>query len=98
MQDNWQALLPLVIIAINNHTTTSTGMSPFFATHSYHIDPIEINKDIPLQTSGSSPITKAEAFIAQLQETSDLIQALIASAQECQEHYTNRNRRPAEQF
>ena len=67
-QDDWDSLLPVAMIAINNRTATSTGMSPFFATHGYHIDPIDINEDIPLQTSGSSPIAKAEAFVAQLQE------------------------------
>ena len=47
-QDNWDLLLPIAIIAINNCTATLTGMSPFFAIYSYHINPIDINKDIPL--------------------------------------------------
>jgi transposase InsO family protein/predicted aspartyl protease len=98
LQDNWKALLPLAMIAMNNRTATSTGMSPFFATHGYHIDPISINEDVPLRTSGSSPIAKGEAFVARLKEASDLAQALIASAQERQEHYANKNRRAAEHF
>ena len=81
-QDDWNSLLPLAMIAINNCTAILIGISPFFAIHGYYIDPININDNIDLYTSGSSPIAKAEAFVAQLKEASDIVQALIASAQE----------------
>ena len=39
-QDNWSDLLPMAELAINNRDTTSTGVSPFFLSHSYHIEPL----------------------------------------------------------
>jgi transposase InsO family protein len=98
LQDDWKALLPMAMIAINNRTATSTGMSPFFATHGYHIDPISINDNAPLRTTGSSPTARGEAFVARLQKASEFAQASIAAAQERQEYYANENRQVAEQF
>ena len=42
-QDDWGSLLPIVAIAINNCDATSTGLSPLFFTHGYHVDPIGID-------------------------------------------------------
>ena len=39
-QDNWPMLLPIAMLAINARTARSTGISPFFATHGYEIEPI----------------------------------------------------------
>src|SRR5258707_7801267 len=35
-QDNWAPLLPLAEFAYNNATSTTTGISPFFANKGYH--------------------------------------------------------------
>ncbi len=34
-QDNWAALMPLAELAINNHDSSTTGVSPFFLIFSY---------------------------------------------------------------
>lgn len=95
-QDDWFGLLPIAMLAVNNRTATSTGLSPFFATHGYNINPIDI--DEPLRESDESPIARGERFVARLQQASDFAQAAIASAQEVQEHQANKSRMTAEQF
>ncbi|KAM4065605.1 integrase core domain-containing protein [Hirsutella rhossiliensis] len=37
--DNWEELLPAAMMAINNHNSTSTGLSPFFITHGLDTPP-----------------------------------------------------------
>jgi uncharacterized protein YciI len=92
-------MLLATILAINNRDATSTEISPFFATHSYHIDILRLIKDEgDLQTSGNTPIATGEAFVLRLQKAIKLAQAAIASAQERQEHYANQARAPSKQF
>jgi hypothetical protein len=95
-QDNWKELLPVAMLAINNRTATSTGLSPFFATHGYHVDPIRTEE--PLRQSGLTPVERGEAFVARLREASEWAQAAIATAQEQQEWHANLVRKPADQF
>jgi predicted aspartyl protease len=97
-QENWSFLLPSAMIAINNRTASSIGMSPFFATHGYTIDPIQIDEPLRTNPGSRSPIEKGEAFVAKLNEASDIAQACIAIAQESQEAYANQQRQPGEAF
>src|SRR5947209_5320574 len=90
------------MLAINNRDATSIGISPFFATHGYHIDLLSTVADTegeqPLRTEGQSPVARGEAFVARLKEATELAQAAMASAQERQEQYANQARQAAEQF
>ncbi|KJZ68437.1 hypothetical protein HIM_12173 [Hirsutella minnesotensis 3608] len=83
-------------MAINNHNSTSTGLSPFFVTHGYHVDPIQVKEK--LRTDGKSPVARAECIVQRLQEATEWAQAAIASAQEQQEKNANTRRQPADQF
>ncbi|KAK1914209.1 hypothetical protein P3342_007455 [Pyrenophora teres f. teres] len=95
-QDDWEQLLPVAMLAINGRTSSVTGMSPFFATHGYNIEPIEVEEK--LRTTGRKPIAKGEALIAKLQDATEMAQTMIAAAQEKYETYANEHRQPAEQF
>lgn len=95
-QDDWASLLPIAMLAINNRTATSTGISPFFLTHGYDTNAIQVSE--PLRETGSSPIARGEAFVAKLREAQEWAQAAMASAQETQERYANRSRAVAERF
>ena len=73
-QDDWAGLLPIAMLAINNRDATSTGISPFFATHGYHIDPLSSPSDEgeePLRMEGQSLIARGEAFVARLREATE---------------------------
>ena len=95
-QENWSFLLPTAMLAINNRPASSTEMSPFFATHRYNIDPIQIKERLRADLSSKSPIERGEAFVSRLQEASDIAQACIAQAQESQETYANRRQQTGE--
>ncbi|EFZ04205.2 Pol [Metarhizium robertsii ARSEF 23] len=95
-QDNWDDLLPAAAIALNNKTATATGLSPFFLTHGYHIDPIQVNES--LRSENVSPIARAEALVKRLQVATEWAQAAMASAQETQEKHANAKRQPADRF
>ena len=44
-QNDWAQLLPVAMIALNNRTNTSIGVSPFFMTHGYHGALVEREED-----------------------------------------------------
>ncbi|KAK1918687.1 hypothetical protein P3342_001736 [Pyrenophora teres f. teres] len=64
-QDDWEQLLPVAMLAINGRTSSVTGMSPFFATHGYNIEPIEVEEK--LRTTGHAT-EMAQTMIAAAQE------------------------------
>ena len=68
------------MLAINNKTATLIDMSPFYITHSYNVDPVEIDKPLRTNTTSRSPIKQGKAFIARLREASNIAQALITLA------------------
>jgi hypothetical protein len=95
-QNDWEQLLPIVMLAINSRTSFVTGFSPFFAIYGYDIKPIEIEE--PLRIKGITPIAKGEAFISKLKNVIKMAQIIITAAQEKYETYANTYRQPFEQF
>lgn len=58
------------MLAINGRMSSTTGMSLFFATHGYNIEPIEIKE--PLRTEGKTPVARGEALISKLREATEV--------------------------
>ncbi len=57
------------MLAINNRNATSTGISPFFLTHSYDVDLLDLTRgQEELHTTRNSLIARREAFVAKLKE------------------------------
>lgn len=94
-QNDWSLLLPIVAGAINNRDATSTGLSPFFFTHGYHIDPIALDETTSSATALTHPEAAGQAFVDRLQDATNWAQSAIAVAQERQQEQANRNRQPA---
>lgn len=92
-QYDWPKLLPMAMLALNNRQN-STGTSPFFLTHGFHLDPIQQveHKD------GSRSSRRAEVFIERLREGQDFAQAAMATAQQRMEDSANNHRQPAIMF
>ncbi len=57
------------MLAINNWNVTSTGISPFFLTHSYNVDLLDLaGGQEELRTTRNSLVARREAFVAKLKE------------------------------
>jgi hypothetical protein len=96
-QDDWAARLPSAELAINNRDSASTGVSPFFLSHGYHVEPFAFETE-ELRSTGKSPIQIGESILHKLREARDWAQAAMATAQQQQEEFANRHRQPAVSF
>ncbi len=69
------------MLAINNRNVTSTGISPFFLTHGYNVDLLNLaGGQEELHTTRNSLVARKEAFVAKLKEAVEVVQAAIATA------------------
>lgn len=94
-QFDWPQLLPGAMLAINNRDS-GLGLSPFFLTHGYHVDPIaQVEPDA---TAPGKPQEKAQAFVARLTDATEFAQAAMASIQERMEESANRSRSAAVRY
>jgi hypothetical protein len=71
-QENWLALLPIVIGAINNREASSTGLSPFFFMHGYHNEPIQLVEERTIRNrTKKDGEALAESFLKRLQDATE---------------------------
>src|SRR5258707_11181588 len=70
-QDNWAPLLPLAEFTYNNATSTTTGISPFFANKGYHLR-------LSMNLLALSSSSKAQHYIADLDQLHSQLKVLIA--------------------
>jgi hypothetical protein len=98
-QDDWEDLLPTIQAALMNKNSFSTGLSPFFFLHGYHMKPVKLaNKRIIRNRSLRLSEKVAKDAIKRLHEATKWAQASMAAAQERQKQYANRNKNPASSF
>ena len=99
-QKDWYKLLPLAELAINSRTPTSTGVSPFFLSHGYHLSPFSPTEDQETlaEEPARSQIQKGEAIVRTMKEALDWAQASMAYAQQNMEKQANRRRDPAPSY
>ena len=86
-QDNWEDLLGIAQLAINNWVATSTGINPFFITHRYNTPLLNYNIAAAANTEDRGARTPAEIkrkITRKLREVSDFAQAAITYAQDIQ--------------
>ena len=93
-QYEWKDLLPTAMLALNNRDTV-LGLSPFFLTHGYHIEPVP---QVSPMARSSDPEKRAEAFVRRINDATEFAQASMASAQQIMEDSANRSRQAAERF
>jgi transposase InsO family protein len=96
-QTNWEELLPCAELALNNRNSTTTGVSPFFLEHGYHVEPLNVQIE-PRHGISKSPVQAAEEIVRKLQDAREWAQASMTAAQQDQEKHANRTRQPAEDF
>jgi hypothetical protein len=64
-------LLPIVTVVINNRDAALIGISPFFFTHGYYINPIGLDEASQLQDALTPPGMAGEMFVNRLREATD---------------------------
>ncbi len=97
-QSDWTDLIPIAELAINNRDAHSTGVSPFFLMHGYHVEPLQV-EDAPRDISTPrGPIQQGDLIVRQLREAREWAQTAMAVAQQEQEEAANRKRQQAPQF
>ena len=99
-QEDWAEHLPSAELAINNRNATSTGISSFFMTHGYNVEPIQVKEELDERNEHTrlSPIAAGEQVVKRLRDAREWAEAAIAAAQQTQEMHANRHRQPAIQF
>ncbi|KAI0992351.1 hypothetical protein K3495_g15835, partial [Podosphaera aphanis] len=96
-QTEWSEMLPSAQLAINNRDNSSTGLSPFFLEHGYHVEPVQFPKPAKEEVL-TQPEKRAEKFMNRLQEAQEYAASAMASAQQQMEDQANRLRNPAPVF
>ena len=97
-QHDWSDCLAAAQLAINNRDVASLGgLSPFFATHGYHVNPIQIineNSTIPTSTGKE----RAENFVERLVNVTAFMPSAMAAIQERFKDSTDKKRHPAPRY
>jgi hypothetical protein len=98
LQTNWKELLPMAEFACNNAPSSSTKVSPFFATRGYNP---RMSFDLkPVVQEPRNPGEKvaraqAESFARKMKETWEFLQEQMGLAQTRMEHFADQGRKPA---
>ena len=90
-QNDWANLLSHCQVAINNRPAASNGVSPFFLSHGYDMDMIQLSAHVAPRTI-SSPIAAGERIAKKFVDIHDWAQVSLAAAKDEQERRTNLHR------
>ncbi|KAI0991249.1 hypothetical protein K3495_g16938, partial [Podosphaera aphanis] len=97
-QHDWSECLHAAQLAINNRDVMSLGgVSPFYATHGYHLSPIQtVTSDslVPVSTGKE----RAENFVEKLNQTTTFMQAAMAAVQLRTKEQADKRRQPAPRY
>ncbi|KAH0345010.1 hypothetical protein KCU83_g8031, partial [Aureobasidium melanogenum] len=96
-QDDWTDWLPAVEFALNGRMSNVTGTSPFFLSHGYHVEPLQLSEEpqpAP-DLAALSPVQQADMIAAKIKNATEWTQSAIAEAQQEQERQANRHRNPS---
>jgi hypothetical protein len=97
-QTDWGDFLPAAQLALNNRDSAATGLSPFFQSHGYHIEPFQITA---AELDGPRRDHREEAAKTLLQHVEDITaftQAALAATAQRSEDSANKRRKPSERF
>jgi hypothetical protein len=97
-QEKWADLMAPAELAINNHDAASTGVSPFFLSHGYHVEPVRIEETPRTPAIPRNPREQGEAIVRKLADATQWAQSAMAIAQQRQEDTANRTRDQAPRF
>jgi hypothetical protein len=88
----------MVEFAISTRDSSSTGVSPFFLSHGYHPEPLQLFEEPHYVQDPKSPIQKADAIVTKIKEATEWAQLAMTAAQQDQEIQANRHRNPSPSY
>ena len=95
LQDDWADCLPLAEFAINNVTSESTGLSPFFANYGYHprmgVEPSQ-GPVPPMTPQQKKEYLKGESIADKFERITKQVRTAMEEAQTKQAYYANQKR------
>ena len=96
-QEDWAFQLPIAMTALNSRVSQFTGLSPFFMTHGYHqsIMDFTVHEE---QGSFLSPAEQGRQLVERWRNSTDIVKAAMAVAQEAQERHSNTRRLVGDEF
>jgi RNase H-like domain found in reverse transcriptase/Reverse transcriptase (RNA-dependent DNA polymerase)/Integrase zinc binding domain/Chromo (CHRromatin Organisation MOdifier) domain len=94
-QNNWVDMLPAVQLSLNGRESTTTGVSPFFLSHGYHLEPFTLFDEPITEETLMSPERKGDMIVARLKDATDWAQLTMAGTQQEQERQADRHRNAA---
>jgi transposase InsO family protein len=97
-QDDWTKLMPAAELALNNRDASSTGVSPFFLIHGYHVEPLVLPEEPQSVRSPQSPVQTADSIVRKLRSAVEWAQSAMAVSQQEQEEQANRLRTEGPRF
>jgi hypothetical protein len=94
-QDNWTELLSMAEFSYNSNSSSSTGVTPFFANYGYHP-----KYDLVLKPDLAPPPVPAhlEVFTTKLRNLEDHLRTEIAFSQSIHQEQADRQRLPAPDY
>ena len=78
-QTDWAKLSPVAQLALNNRDSPRNGMSAFYLTHGYHVEPIQQVK-VTARAETKDPAARANAFVGRLWEGQELARVAMVTA------------------
>lgn len=98
--EDWSQLLPACELALNNRSSTSIGMSPFFLSHGYDLElvPSLREKGIVDDLNRSGSVAQAERIVKKLRDAQTFAETMLAASKEQQENASNKSRNPARRY
>ena len=79
-QKDWDQLLPMAQISIDNKPAASTGISPFFLSHGYNAMDIALPEDLEMPTAQGTPYSRANDVVQKLSKARDFAESALAVA------------------
>ena len=98
-QSNWDTLISMAQIALDNKPTSTTGVSPFFLSHGYEAEMVQLQEhEEDTGSNNSNPRQRAQFTVQKLLDARNFAEAALAAAQQQQEYYANQHREVPKSF
>ncbi|KAI0995708.1 hypothetical protein K3495_g12472 [Podosphaera aphanis] len=93
-QMEWASMLPTAQLALNNRDNSTTNLSPFFLSHGYHAEPVQL-KPQSVDNASSPTARRADKFLDRIRQAQEFAAVAMAAAQQNMEEQANQSRSPA---